>query len=55
MSVSWDNPTICAVVGPDLLWEMEENMVKIRQSLKVVQDRKKSCVDKGITHKEFKG
>jgi hypothetical protein len=32
--VSWDNPTDRVVVGPDLLWEMEEHMVKIRKNLK---------------------
>ena len=29
-------------------------MVKIRQNLKASQDRKKSYVDKGRNHKEFK-
>jgi hypothetical protein len=52
--VSWDNPANCAVVGPDLLEEMEEKMVKIRKNLKASQDKKKSCVDKGRTHQEFK-
>jgi hypothetical protein len=33
---------------------MEEQMVKIRQNLKVAQDRKKSCANKGRTHKDFK-
>jgi hypothetical protein len=28
--VIWDNLADCAVVGPDLLREMEEQMVKIR-------------------------
>jgi hypothetical protein len=28
--VSWDDPTNCVVVSPELLWKMEENMVKIR-------------------------
>jgi hypothetical protein len=31
------------MVGPDLLWEMEENMVKIRNNLKVAQDNKKTA------------
>jgi hypothetical protein len=39
--VSWDNSADHAVVGPDLLREMEEQMVKIRQNLKVSQDSKK--------------
>jgi hypothetical protein len=32
---------------------MEEQMLKIRPNLKVAQNRKKSCVDKGRTHKVF--
>jgi hypothetical protein len=41
------------VVGPDLLREMEEQMIKIKQNLKVSQDRHKIYVDKGRTHREF--
>ena len=52
--VSWDNPTDRAVVRPDLLREMEEKMLKIKQNLKATQDRQKSYDDKGITHREFK-
>jgi hypothetical protein len=42
------------VVGPDLLREMEEQMTKTKKNLKAAQDRNKSYVDKGRTHKEFK-
>jgi hypothetical protein len=52
--VCWDNPTNRAVVGLDFLREMEEKMIKIKQNLKVAQDRKKIYVDKGRTHREFK-
>jgi hypothetical protein len=52
--VSWDNPIDRVVVGPDLLMEMEEQMLKKNKKLKVAQDRKKNYADKGITHKEFK-
>jgi hypothetical protein len=52
--VSWDNPTDRAMVGLELLREMEEKMMKIKQNLKASQDRKKSYADKGITHMEFK-
>ena len=52
--VSWDNPTDRAVVGLDLLREMEEKMIKIKQNLKASQDRQKSYVDKRRTHREFK-
>jgi hypothetical protein len=52
--VSWDNPTDREMVGPELLKEMEEQMPKIKQNLKVAQDRKKSYVEKNRAHKEFK-
>jgi hypothetical protein len=52
--VRWDNPADRAVIGPDLLRKMEEEMIKIKQNLKVFQDRQKSYVDKGRTHREFK-
>jgi hypothetical protein len=32
--MSWDNPTNRAMVGLDLLREMEDQMVKIKQNLK---------------------
>jgi hypothetical protein len=38
-SVSSDNPTNRAVVGPDLLKEMEEKMTRINQNLKATRDR----------------
>jgi hypothetical protein len=38
------------MVGPVLLKEMEEKMLKIKKNLKVSQDRKKNYVDKNITH-----
>jgi hypothetical protein len=44
--VSWDNPIDRVIIGPELLREMEEKMVKIRKNLKVAQDRKKSYVIK---------
>jgi hypothetical protein len=52
--VRWDNPIDRAVVGPDLLREMEEQMIKIKQNLKDYQDRRKSYADKGRNHREFK-
>jgi hypothetical protein len=53
--ITWDNPpTNRAVIGPELLREMEEKMSKIRHNLKASQDRKKIYVDKGRTHREFK-
>jgi hypothetical protein len=37
--VSWDNPVDRSLVGPELLKEMEEKMLKIKQILKDGQDR----------------
>jgi hypothetical protein len=52
--VRWDNPTDRTVIGPELLKEMEDQMLKITQNLKASQDRKKSYANKNRTHKEFK-
>ena len=52
--VSQDNPADRAVIGPDFLNEMEEQMLKIKQNLKDAQDRQKSYADKGRNHREFK-
>jgi hypothetical protein len=52
--VSWENPRDRVVVGPYLLLEMEEKMVKIRKNLKFSQDKKKSCADKGRTQRDYK-
>ena len=43
--VSSDNPTDKAVVGPELLIEMEEKMSKINKNLNNSQDRKKIYVN----------
>jgi hypothetical protein len=52
--MSWENLEDHAIVDPDLLWELEEKMVKMRENLKDSQDRKKSYADKGKNHREFK-
>jgi hypothetical protein len=41
-------------VGPELLKEMEDQMIKIKQNLKATQDRQKNYADKNKTHREFK-
>jgi hypothetical protein len=46
--VSWDKPTDKAINGSNFLMEMEEKMERIKQNLKVSQDRKKCYVDKNI-------
>jgi hypothetical protein len=52
--VSWDNPADRVVVGPELLKEMEDQMIRIKHNLKVSQDRQKSYDDSNKTHREFK-
>jgi hypothetical protein len=52
--VSWDNPTDRAVIGPDLLKEMEDHMAKIKHNLKSAQDRQKSYADRNKVFKDFK-
>ena len=37
--VTWDNPVNRVVLGPELLKEMEQEVVKIRKNLKATQDR----------------
>ena len=44
--MTWDNPVNRIVLGPELLKEMEQEVVKIRQKLKAAQDRQKSYADK---------
>jgi hypothetical protein len=34
--ISWDNPTDRTIVRPELLKEMEDQMLKIKQNLKAV-------------------
>jgi hypothetical protein len=52
--VSWDNPFDRTVVGLELLKEMDDQMIKIKQNLKVAQDRQKCYAGKNRTHREFK-
>ena len=40
--VTWDNPVNRIVLHPELLKEMEQEVVKIRQKLKAAQDRQKA-------------
>ena len=51
--VTWDNPVNMIVLGPELLKEMEQEVVKITQNMKAAQDRQKSYVYKHRVNKEF--
>jgi hypothetical protein len=52
--ISWDSLVDRTTLRTKLLKEMEHAMIKIRQNLKVAQDRQKSYVDNKRTHREFK-
>jgi hypothetical protein len=52
--VSWDNSTYRVLLGPEMLKEMEDEMVKIKQNLKVAQYRQKVYADNNRTTREFK-
>ena len=52
-TVTWDNPVNRVVLGPELLKEMEQEVVKIRHNLKATTDRKKSYVDKHRVNRYF--
>jgi hypothetical protein len=52
--VSWDNPTDIVVLGPKLLKDMEDQMVRIKQNLKAYQDIQKIYADKNKMAREFK-
>ena len=51
--VTWDNPVNRVVLGPELLKEMEQEVVKISQNLKEAQDRQKSYADKHRVNRVF--
>ena len=51
--VTWDNLVNRVVLGPELLKEMEQEVVKIRHNLKVAQDRQKSYADKHRVNREL--
>jgi hypothetical protein len=52
--VSWDNLADRAVIGKDLLKEMEEQMTNIKKNLKASWDRKKIYANKNIIFVDFK-
>jgi hypothetical protein len=41
-------------IGPDILEEMEQQVIQIKKNLKIAQDRQKSYADRKGAPKEFK-
>ena len=44
--VGWDNPTDRVIIGPELLRNMEDQRVNIKQNFIEAQDRKKSYANR---------
>ena len=51
--VTWDNLVNRVVLGPELLKEMEQEVIKIRKNLKAAQDRHKSYAAKHRVNRDF--
>lgn len=49
----WDNQVNTRMMGPNLIKEMEQEVIKVRQNLKKTQDRQKSHVYLKRCHKYF--
>ena len=47
--INWNNLVDRITIGPDMLKEMEQQVIQIKQNLKVAQDRQKSYVDRKRT------
>jgi hypothetical protein len=52
--IGWNNPVDRIMTGPDMLKEMEQQVVQIKQNLKITQDRQKSYANKKRTPRKFK-
>jgi hypothetical protein len=52
--ISWSNPMDRITIGPDMMKEMEQQVVQIRKNMKISQDRQKSYIDRKRTPREFK-
>ena len=51
--MTWDNPVNKIVLGPELLKEMEQEVVNIRKNLKASLDRHKIHANKHRVNREF--
>jgi hypothetical protein len=52
--ISWSNSVDRVTIGPDMLKEMEQQVIQIKTNLKIPQDRQKSYADRKRTPREFK-
>jgi hypothetical protein len=52
--IIWNNPIYRIAIGLDMLKEMEQQVIQIRQNLKIAQDIQKSYENMKMTPREFK-
>jgi hypothetical protein len=52
--VNWSNPINIITIGPNMLKEMEKQVIQIKQNLKVAQNRQKSYADRKRIPREFR-
>jgi hypothetical protein len=52
--ISWNNLVDRITIGPDMLKEMEQQVIQIRHNMKIDQDKHKSYADRKKTPREFK-
>jgi hypothetical protein len=51
--LSWDRLEYQVIVGPELIQEMEEQVIQIRERLKEAHDRQKSYADAHMTDRSY--
>ena len=52
--ISWDNPVDRVTIEPDMLKEMEQQVIQIKENLKMAEDRHRSYADRKRTPRYFK-
>jgi hypothetical protein len=52
--ISWDNPVDRITIKPDMLKEMEQQLIQIKKNMKIDQYRNKLYADKERTPRYFK-
>ena len=52
--INWNNLVDRITIKPDMLKEIEQQVIQIRQNLKIAQDRQKSYANLKRTPREFK-
>jgi hypothetical protein len=54
IAINWNNPLDRVTIDPDMLKKMKQQVIQIRQNMKITQDRQKSYVDMKRTPRDFK-